>query len=42
MDYIKDAREAHLVVATLIATIVIAAGFTLPGGYKEEELFKHL
>ncbi|KAJ8764609.1 hypothetical protein K2173_006481 [Erythroxylum novogranatense] len=36
MDYIKDAREAHLVVATLIATVTFAAGFTLPGGYKGE------
>ncbi|KAJ8764593.1 hypothetical protein K2173_006465 [Erythroxylum novogranatense] len=36
MDHIKDAREAHLVVATLIATVTFAAGFTSPGGYKAE------
>lgn len=34
---IKEAREAHLVVATLIATVTFAAGFTLPGGYKSDE-----
>ncbi|CAK7349930.1 unnamed protein product [Dovyalis caffra] len=30
-------REAHLVVAALIATVTFAAAFTLPGGYKNEE-----
>ncbi|OMP02714.1 hypothetical protein COLO4_10876 [Corchorus olitorius] len=33
INVIKEAKEAHLVVATLIATITFAAGFTLPGGY---------
>ncbi|CAK7349929.1 unnamed protein product [Dovyalis caffra] len=30
-------REAHLVVAALIATVTFAAAFTLPGGYKNEQ-----
>ncbi|CAN0927053.1 Ankyrin repeat-containing protein At5g02620 [Linum grandiflorum] len=30
---LKRAQESHLVVATLIATVSFAAGFTMPGGY---------
>ncbi|KAM2002600.1 hypothetical protein ACFX15_026280 [Malus domestica] len=30
------AKETHLVVATLIATVTFAAGFTMPGGYHSE------
>ncbi|BFG30830.1 hypothetical protein CerSpe_171040 [Prunus speciosa] len=33
----KDVREAHLVVAALIATVTFAAGFTMPGGYQSEK-----
>ncbi|KAJ8756194.1 hypothetical protein K2173_024741 [Erythroxylum novogranatense] len=36
MKQIKDARESHLIVATLIATVSFAAGFTMPGGYKSD------
>nr|XP_028953712.1 protein ACCELERATED CELL DEATH 6-like [Malus domestica] len=31
---ITKARETHLVVATLIATVTFAASFTMPGGYQ--------
>ncbi|KAK9269342.1 hypothetical protein L1049_001113 [Liquidambar formosana] len=30
---IRKASETHLIVATLIATVMFAASFTLPGGY---------
>ena len=33
---IKSLEELHLVVATLIATVTFAAGFTLPGGTIQE------
>ena len=33
----NKARESHLVVATLIATVTFAAAFTLPGGYKSDQ-----
>lgn len=33
----KKTGENHLVVVTLIATITFAAGFTLPGGYNNED-----
>ncbi|KAL7234835.1 hypothetical protein ACSBR1_018321 [Camellia fascicularis] len=29
--------ETHLIVATLIATIIFAAGFTMPGGYNSNK-----
>ncbi|KAI5319880.1 hypothetical protein L3X38_039588 [Prunus dulcis] len=38
-DETKDVREAHLVVAALIATVTFAAGFTIPGGYQSEKGF---
>ncbi|KAJ9701401.1 hypothetical protein PVL29_006655 [Vitis rotundifolia] len=33
----KKKGENHLLVVTLIATITFAAGFTLPGGYKDDD-----
>ncbi|CAL9025679.1 unnamed protein product [Prunus brigantina] len=36
-DEMKNVREAHLVVAALIATVTFAAGFTIPGGYHSEK-----
>ncbi|XP_022760223.1 ankyrin repeat-containing protein NPR4-like isoform X1 [Durio zibethinus] len=33
----EKARESHLVVAALIATVTFAAAFTIPGGYKTEK-----
>ena len=33
---IQSAENSHLVVATLIATVTFAAGFTLPGGTIQE------
>ncbi|KAJ6724833.1 ANKYRIN REPEAT-CONTAINING PROTEIN ITN1-LIKE [Salix viminalis] len=33
----NKARESHLVVAALIATVTFAAAFTLPGGYKSDQ-----
>ncbi|CAN6541410.1 unnamed protein product [Malus baccata var. baccata] len=34
---VKEGRDSHLVVATLIATVTFAAGFTMPGGYQGEK-----
>ncbi|KAK9291775.1 hypothetical protein L1049_019725 [Liquidambar formosana] len=34
---LKKTGESHLIVATLIATVTFAAGFTLPGGYVGDE-----
>ncbi|KAB2618239.1 ankyrin repeat-containing protein [Pyrus ussuriensis x Pyrus communis] len=34
---LQKAKETHLVVATLIATVTFAAGFTMPGGYQSEK-----
>ena len=36
VERIEKAREAHLVVATLTATVTFASGFTLPGGYSDD------
>jgi hypothetical protein len=36
-DDLSKARESHLVVAALIATVTFAAAFTLPGGYKSDQ-----
>ena len=36
-EAISKARESHLVVAALIATVTFAAAFTLPGGYKSDQ-----
>ena len=36
VERIEKAREAHLVVATLIATVTFAAGLTLPGGCSDD------
>ncbi|XP_031282921.1 uncharacterized protein LOC116141574 [Pistacia vera] len=33
----EKAREPHLVVAALIATVTFAAAFTMPGGYQSEK-----
>ncbi|XP_027364646.1 ankyrin-1-like [Abrus precatorius] len=32
LEFTKEAKESHLLVATLIATVSFAAGITLPGG----------
>ncbi|XP_022760880.1 protein ACCELERATED CELL DEATH 6-like [Durio zibethinus] len=36
-ESLEKAREAHLVVAALIATVTFAAAITVPGGYKSEK-----
>uniref|UniRef100_A0A6N2L0D6 PGG domain-containing protein n=1 Tax=Salix viminalis TaxID=40686 RepID=A0A6N2L0D6_SALVM len=36
-ETLNKAREPHLVVAALIATVTFAAAFTLPGGYKSDQ-----
>jgi hypothetical protein len=36
-EALSKARESHLVVAALIATVTFAAAFTLPGGYKNDQ-----
>ncbi|CAN6541411.1 unnamed protein product [Malus baccata var. baccata] len=36
-ESLQKAKETHLVVATLIATVTFAAGFTMPGGYQSEK-----
>jgi hypothetical protein len=36
-DAMSKARESHLVVAALIATVTFAAAFTIPGGYKSNQ-----
>jgi hypothetical protein len=33
----KQGKDPHLLVATLIATVAFAAGFTMPGGYISEK-----
>ncbi|XP_057990989.1 protein ACCELERATED CELL DEATH 6 [Hevea brasiliensis] len=33
----QKVSESHQIVATLIATVTFAAGFTLPGGYSDED-----
>ncbi|KAJ8774119.1 hypothetical protein K2173_009550 [Erythroxylum novogranatense] len=35
-EHIKEARQAYMVVATLIAAVAFAAGFTMPGGYRQD------
>ncbi|KAK6933362.1 PGG domain [Dillenia turbinata] len=37
MEILKKIGDSHLIVATLVATITFAAGFTLPGGYDGNE-----
>ena len=37
MAFTKRLGETHLIVAALVATVSCAAGFTLPGGYKEDD-----
>jgi hypothetical protein len=34
---LSKARESHLVVVALIATVTFAAAFTLPGCYKSDQ-----
>ncbi|KAF9661599.1 hypothetical protein SADUNF_Sadunf19G0085600 [Salix dunnii] len=36
-EALKKAREPHIVVVALIATVTFAASFTLPGGYKSDQ-----
>ncbi|KAF9661596.1 hypothetical protein SADUNF_Sadunf19G0085200 [Salix dunnii] len=36
-EALNKAKEPHLVVATVIATVTFAAAFTLPGGYKSDQ-----
>ncbi|KAG5224828.1 ankyrin repeat-containing protein [Salix suchowensis] len=36
-EALNKARDSHLVVAALIATVTFAAAFTLPGGYKSDQ-----
>lgn len=36
IEWYKDKESTLLVVATLVATVTFAAGFTLPGGYQSE------
>ncbi|XP_039040356.1 ankyrin-1-like [Hibiscus syriacus] len=36
-DRLEKARDAHLVVAALIATVTFAAAITVPGGYNSDE-----
>ena len=33
----KKTLKSHMIVATLIATVTFAAGFTLPGGYIQDD-----
>lgn len=33
----NKAKETHLLVATLLATVTFAAAFTMPGGYQSEK-----
>ncbi|CAL2274251.1 unnamed protein product [Prunus armeniaca] len=35
-----DVNESHLIVATLVATVTFAAGFTMPGGYYQIDASK--
>ncbi|KAF2320686.1 hypothetical protein GH714_030006 [Hevea brasiliensis] len=37
MSSLQKASESHQIVATLIATVTFAAGFTLPGGYNGQD-----
>ncbi|XP_057990369.1 ankyrin repeat-containing protein At5g02620-like [Hevea brasiliensis] len=37
ITYLGKASESHQIVATLIATVTFAAGFTLPGGYSGQD-----
>ncbi|CBI31364.3 unnamed protein product, partial [Vitis vinifera] len=34
-SFLREAGQSHLIVAALVATVSFAAGFTLPGGYKD-------
>ena len=36
-EALNKARDSHLVVAALIATVTFTAAFTLPGGYKSDQ-----
>ncbi|XP_048133983.1 protein ACCELERATED CELL DEATH 6-like [Rhodamnia argentea] len=37
LDRLRDKANAHMVVAALVATMTFAAGFSVPGGYKNSE-----
>lgn len=37
IDQFRKGKDPHLLVATLIATVSFAAGFTMPGGYISEK-----
>ena len=36
-SFLRKASDSHLLVAALVATVSFAAGFTLPGGYKDSD-----
>ncbi|KAK3010779.1 hypothetical protein RJ639_011999 [Escallonia herrerae] len=38
LDFLKKVAQTHLIVATLIATVTFAAGFTLPGCYESNDV----
>ncbi|XP_034686727.1 protein ACCELERATED CELL DEATH 6-like [Vitis riparia] len=37
VSFLKKASDSHMLVATLVATVSFAAGFTLPGGYNNSD-----
>ncbi|CBI36637.3 unnamed protein product, partial [Vitis vinifera] len=37
ISFLRKVSDSHLLVATLVATVSFAAGFTLPGGYNDSD-----